>query len=188
MTLTASPFSIDPLPLGGGFMLEPVSASHVPALWAVVDRDRECLRRTLSWLDRIQTEAECGQSMAALVDRCRQGASCYFAMVVEGVAAGLIGLDDCQSGTGEAELAWWLGVPYQGRGLTTRAGRVMLDLAWQRFGRQGLFLDMLPDNQPSRRVAEKLGFREQPEPAPPLEMYGAWRTRVRYHLARPQQT
>jgi len=177
----------DRLPLDIQLALEPVSLDHVPSLWHVVKRDRDVFRHTLSWLDGIPTQDACAQSMVSLVERWDRGEVFYFSLVVEGNAAGLIGLDMAGVAPMDAELAYWLGTHCQGRGIATRAGHAVLDLAWQALARQSLYLDVLPHNLASRRVAEKLGFREDAEAAPALDMYGQQRMRLRYRLQRPMR-
>ena len=175
----------DRLPLDSQLALEPVSLDHVLSLWRVVERDRHVFRRTLSWLDGIPTQSACAQSMASLIERWDRGEAFYFSLVLEGEAAGLIGLDLAGAAPMDAELAYWLGTHGQGRGIVTRAGHAVLDLAWQVLARQSLYLDVLPHNLASRRVAEKLGFREDAEVAPALDMYGQQLGRIRYRLQRP---
>lgn len=62
---------------------------------------------------------------------------------------------------GSAEIGYWLGPAARGRGLMTRAVRLALDHA---FAEDGLALDRVlwtayVGNEPSRRVAERAGFR-----------------------------
>jgi RimJ/RimL family protein N-acetyltransferase len=61
---------------------------------------------------------------------------------------------------GFAEIGYWVAAGARGRGIATRATRLLAD--WAR-GELGLTrIEILPhkDNEPSRRVAEKAGFRD----------------------------
>jgi RimJ/RimL family protein N-acetyltransferase len=76
-----------------------------------------------------------------------------------GVAAGYVQATVRRTATGdEAELAWVIGAPWQGRGFATSATQLIL--AWlheQGVGRVAAFIH--PSNTPSQRVALRLGLR-----------------------------
>ena len=76
-----------------------------------------------------------------------------FAVTAGGVFEGVVSvsLDD-------GVLGYWMRRDGRGRGLMTRAVRLVVD--WARGeGVERLFLTTHPDNVPSQRVAEKAGFR-----------------------------
>lgn len=82
-----------------------------------------------------------------------------FAIEVEGQAVGGIGL---VLGTDidrlSAELGYWLGETYWGRGIASDAVRVFVDDAFTRFGLVRIFSLTFADNAASIRVLEKSGF------------------------------
>lgn len=62
-------------------------------------------------------------------------------------------------GNGEAELGYWVGVPFWGNGYATSANRRIMDFAFDRAGLDRLFARPLCRNRASCRVLEKVGFR-----------------------------
>jgi len=62
-------------------------------------------------------------------------------------------------GNGEAELGYWVGVPFWGNGYATSANRRILEVAFDRIGLDRLFARPLERNIASCRVLEKVGFR-----------------------------
>ncbi len=79
-----------------------------------------------------------------------------------GLPVGSTGLHfhtDLVTGEGEAELGYWLGVPYWGRGLIPEASREMLRHAFEDLGLDRIWCGHYTGNGKSRRVQEKLGFR-----------------------------
>ena len=66
--------------------------------------------------------------------------------------------DDAEMSPGEAEIGFWLGVPYWGRGLMPEAVRALLHLAFDRLGITAVWCSYFEGNQRSRRVQEKCGF------------------------------
>jgi 8-oxo-dGTP diphosphatase len=58
-----------------------------------------------------------------------------------------------------AELGYWIGESYRGRGLAAEAARAMLTLAFETLDLSEVFASARPDNAASLRVLETLGLR-----------------------------
>ena len=83
-----------------------------------------------------------------------------FAIVVEGVAVGGIGLifhDDIYHRS--AELGYWLGEAYWGRGLVTEAVCGVVEWGFANFDIARIYAGVLEWNPASARVLEKAGFQ-----------------------------
>ena len=80
-----------------------------------------------------------------------------------GLPIGSIGLhhNDLASKEDEAELGYWIGVPYWGRGLMPEAAREMLRHAFVDLGLARVWCGYYDGNEKSKRVQEKLGFTYQ---------------------------
>lgn len=61
----------------------------------------------------------------------------------------------------EAELGYWLGKPFWGRGIMPEAVREMLRHAFEDLGMQRIWCAYYEGNEKSKRVQEKVGFRYQ---------------------------
>jgi RimJ/RimL family protein N-acetyltransferase len=68
-------------------------------------------------------------------------------------ACGVTALDD------QAELGYWLGVPYWGNGYATEALHAVIDYAFTDLGHEALNAGARVTNPASRRVLEKCGFQ-----------------------------
>ena len=64
------------------------------------------------------------------------------------------------AGTRRLETGSWLGLPLQGQGLGTRMRRMMCALAFDGLGLDAVTSSAWDDNAASRRVSEKVGYRE----------------------------
>jgi ribosomal-protein-alanine N-acetyltransferase len=60
-----------------------------------------------------------------------------------------------------ANLGYWMGQRYAGKGLMTEAVATLLPFAFERLGLHRIHAAFLPHNMASRRVLEKNGFREE---------------------------
>ena len=74
---------------------------------------------------------------------------------------GSIGLhhNDLAKKEDEAELGYWLGVPYWGRGLVPEASRELLRHAFEELGMESVSARALSKNARSCHVLQKAGFR-----------------------------
>jgi RimJ/RimL family protein N-acetyltransferase len=82
------------------------------------------------------------------------------AVTEAGEVAGAIGLRvNDQSRTGH--IGYWCAPQARGRGVTTRALRLVSRYGLEQLGLQRLELITDPDNRASQRVAEKVGFRRE---------------------------
>lgn len=81
-----------------------------------------------------------------------------------GLPVGSIGLhfhSDLAEKDDEAELGYWLGVPYWGQGLVPEASRELLRYAFENLTLSRVWCGYFDGNEKSKRVQEKLGFKFQ---------------------------
>lgn len=92
-------------------------------------------------------------------------ASETYAIVLKetGLPVGSIGFhhNDLAPGEDEAELGYWIGVPYWGRGLVPEASKEMLRHAFEDLKLKRVWCGYYEGNEKSKRVQEKLGFKHQ---------------------------
>ena len=96
-----------------------------------------------------------------------------------GLPVGSIGLhhNDLASNEDEAELGYWIGVPYWGRGLVPEAAREVLRHAFEDLNLARVWCGYYEGNEKSKRVQEKLGFRfQRKSEAVPVPQMGETRT------------
>jgi RimJ/RimL family protein N-acetyltransferase len=85
----------------------------------------------------------------------RDGEAC-FVIALDGAAIGVCGVEPREDG---AELGYWLGVSYWGRGFATEAARAVIDHAFGDLEHDTLQSGARVSNPASRRVLEKCGFQ-----------------------------
>lgn len=88
---------------------------------------------------------------------------------------------------GEAELGYWIGVPFWGRGLIPEAAEAVLTHAFSSLGMHTVWCGYYEGNEKSRRVGQKCGFQchhiERDKPCPLL---GELRTEYVTRLTREE--
>jgi ribosomal-protein-alanine N-acetyltransferase len=83
-----------------------------------------------------------------------------------------------------ANLGYWMGEAYAGRGLMSEAVGALLPFYFDTLGLHRLHAAFLPHNIASRRVLEKNGFREEGYAEHYLQIDGKWADHVLFALTR----
>ena len=147
-------------PLSDGVVaLRPGHDDDVPARVAAIDGDPEIT----AWLELIPqpyTETEAMAWVAATRAMWRDGSASPFAVTASGDVVGGVGVNWIDREQAVGDVGYWLRRTERGNGYTTRAVRVASRWAFER-GCERLQLRADVENEPSRRVAERAGFRRE---------------------------
>ena len=101
----------------------------------------------------------------------RQGVSLAITLAATGTLTGAISLMDMEAGH-QAELGYWLGVPYWNQGICTEAGRALVEFAQGTLSLTRLHARHLSRNPASGRVLLKLGFVHEETRKNDVEKWG----------------
>ena len=109
----------------------------------------------------------------------RAGRVLPFVVTYDGVLVGQLTIGGVQYGSLRgAHIGYWVGEEFAGRGIIPTAVALATDHAFTAMRLHRVEISMRPENGPSRRVTEKLGFRFEGERPSYLHIDGQWR----YHL------
>lgn len=157
---------------------------------------RAVRRRNVDWLTRweprrIPGQADVVENRDAFAARCsarsrewQLGTGYGFGIFTEdGAFAGEINLSSVQRGPFQnAYVGYWIDEKYAGKGYTPEAVVVGARFAFEELGLHRLQIAIIPRNQASRRVVEKLALREEGVALRYLEINGVWEDHVRYAI------
>lgn len=94
---------------------------------------------------------------------------------------GAITLDNIRRGPAQAgTLGYWIGTPFARQGYMREAIEAVVHYAFERLDLSRLEAACLPENDPSRRLLEKCGFKYEGVAQSYLQINGRWRTHVLY--------
>lgn len=79
-----------------------------------------------------------------------------------------------------ATLGYWMGEPYAGKGYMTRAVRAACAYAFEKRGFHRIEAACLPTNEPSKRLLERVGFKQEGYARSYLNINGQWRDHLLY--------
>ena len=80
------------------------------------------------------------------------------------------------------EVAYWIDENFAGRGITPTAVAMVVDHCFLVMGLHRLVASIRPDNAASRRVVEKLAFRNEGTRVREVHIDGAWRDHICYAI------
>ncbi|WP_255523263.1 GNAT family N-acetyltransferase [Blastococcus sp. TML/M2B] len=120
---------------------------------------------------------------AALARRARAGITLPFAIRVEGRLAGQVTVDNVVRGALRSGwLGYWIDREVAGRGMASLAVALVCDHAFGPVGLHRLQADIRPENGPSQRLVERLGFTREGVLRRYLDIDGEWRDHLAYAL------
>ena len=136
----------------------------------------------LPWRDR-HTPAHYRAMRRAVSRRARLGTSLPFAIRVDGRLAGQVTIDNVVRGAlRSGYLGYWIDRSVAGRGMASLAVALVCDHAFGPVGLHRLQADIRPENLPSQRLVERLGFQLEGRLRRLLDIDGDWRDHLSYAL------
>jgi ribosomal-protein-serine acetyltransferase len=173
--------------LGDGVEIRTLTPDDAEASFELVAANRDRLRPWMIWEPQTLSPAD----SRAFIERCLASETDIEGngIWVDGRLGGGIGLR-VDTGDSAAEIGYWIGSEFGGRGIVTRACRRFFDFAFDDLGLHRMELCAATGNTRSRAVAERLAMRQEgvlrdgvatPEGFKDLVIYGLldheWRAR-----------
>ncbi|WP_086428445.1 GNAT family N-acetyltransferase [Staphylococcus cornubiensis] len=133
--------------------------AYAPALYKVVDQNRDHLKTFLPWAETISSVEDEKTFMQQTLILVAEGKALYFFIYKKDQLIGTIDLHAWNDKVRKAEVGYWLAKSENGQGITTAAVRKLCDIAFTDYNLNKLELRANVHNIGSNRVAEKAGFR-----------------------------
>jgi ribosomal-protein-serine acetyltransferase len=140
------------------FLLRPLVEADAEELHSLIEANRRRLAQWLRWAatqtigDTVgfirETEAQADRN-----DGFQRG------IVIDERLAGVIGFIGVDWENRSTSLGYWLSAAHEGRGVMTRAVRIMVDHALQAWELNRVEIRVAAENRRSRAIPERLGFR-----------------------------
>lgn len=156
--------------------LRALAEGDAPGLWPLLSDGR--LTPFLAWEPHRSIEETEGM-VAALIEAQQAGMGFHWVASHAGQIVGLVSLIDVRRQhrcwtLNRAELAYWIGLPYQGQGYATEAAAVVAEFGFARLQLHKIRVYHAADNPASGRTIEKLGFRFVGEEKEAFQKDGIW--------------
>ncbi|MGI8745972.1 MAG: GNAT family N-acetyltransferase [Bryobacteraceae bacterium] len=146
------------LPIRESAYLQIMEERHAEAVYSVVDKDRERLRKWLPWVDRT-TEAEYTREFIhGALEQFARNEGLSAAIWVAGRVAGGIGFHQISWLSKHVEMGYWISSEFEGRGIVTGASRAMIDYAFTQWKLNRVEIRCATGNARSVAIPKRLGF------------------------------
>jgi ribosomal-protein-serine acetyltransferase len=147
--------------LGDGVTLRLLEERDAAALFGLIDANRTRLRQWLPWVDNEQSPETTRRFLRSAQRQLEDNRGGQYAIAAHGQLAGVVGQHPIDWANRACNVGYWLGAAYEGRGLMTRACRVLVTYAFSEQGLRRVEIRAAPTNRRSRAIPERLGFRQE---------------------------
>jgi ribosomal-protein-serine acetyltransferase len=145
--------------LGNGVVLKLLRRRHARGLYVLTDRNRERLRPWLPWVDRVHGIAGTLNFIEQGLGQANNSAGFQSGIWVDGDLSGVVGTHRIDWENRSTGLGYWIDGAQEGRGIVTRCVATVLDYLFITLSLHRVEIRAATDNQRSRAVPERLGFR-----------------------------
>lgn len=139
--------------------LRPHEMCYAEMLFALTERNQAHLSAWQSWASETSLESQKAFVKQALYGFA-EGRSLEMGIWYRGQLVGAIGLHDIDEADSKGEIGYWLDAAMQGKGIVTRACRIMTSYAFTHYALHRVEIHCAAGNQRSRAVPERLGFTQ----------------------------
>lgn len=135
---------------------------HAEELNALIMENYEHIREWSAWLkDREHSLERTQDFIRRNLKHFAENEGFEICIWHRGKIAGQIGYNYLDWNDRRTEIGYWLGASFQGKGLVTKACRVLINHAFNELKLNRVEMRCGVENKKSRRLPERLGFREE---------------------------
>ncbi|MBO1437242.1 GNAT family protein [Meiothermus sp. CFH 77666] len=134
---------------------------HAEALYNLIMQNREHLGRWLPWIDEYNTVNSLYYYIRDSLEAFSKGTELPLTVWHQSELAGMVGLYEIRLHHRKAQIGYWLGESFQGKGLIYRSIRALLAHAFTELGLGRVEIQVASHNPRSRAVPERLGFKPE---------------------------
>jgi ribosomal-protein-serine acetyltransferase len=127
-------------------------------MYQLINRSREHLRSWLPWVDGVTSEDDVKAFINISLDQVESGRGAHYALFHQGKMAGVTGFHPIDWPNRNAEIGYWLGEEFLGKGIVTRAAGILLHEGFCELGLNRIEIRCATENVRSRAVAKRLGM------------------------------
>lgn len=127
-------------------------------LFKLIDSNRTMLKQWFPWPDFTKTPADSENFIKSQLLAYANNTILPIAVCYQGELVGMSDLHAINQDQRSAEIGYWLAKKYQGLGIMSKATKALISLGIKQYDLHVIRIAAEVDNQPSRAIAERLGF------------------------------
>lgn len=141
-----------------GLVLRLLEPRHAEALFGLIDRNRDSLGYWFPWVEGTKTVADSRAFIRLQLEKFVKDNGFQLGIWLNGELTGTIGLNYILSQFRCAEIGYWLGSEYEGRGVMTKACRYLCGYLFDELNLNRVEIRCAETNAKSRAIPERLSF------------------------------
>jgi len=143
------------IPVDHELRLRELGRDDAPAMFDIIEKNRDYLLRWLPDFEYIKTAADYADFLQDLATGRQEEKECGFGIELHQKLVGHISLHNMVQ---SADMCYWVDKQHCGRGIATRAVRALTKFAFEELGLKRVALVIEPANIASNQVASKAGY------------------------------
>ena len=147
-----------PHPIHADLRLLAPHAAQARELFALIQNNLSHLQQWLSWPTLMKTPLDVAIFLNTAARHNRAGTALILLLQYQDKICGVLSYNDFQAHDCSANIGYWLGEAYQGRGIISSALPVLMRHGFQDLGLKQVFIRVAEGNAKSAAVAKRLGF------------------------------
>lgn len=160
----------------GDVTLRPIRVRDAKVLERELMENRSWLRKWEATNPYAPMSFDTRASIRSLLSHARSGNGLPFVVEHAGELAGQLNVSSITWGSlSSATIGYWVGQQFAGKSITPTAVALATDFCFQQLGLHRMEICIRPENAPSLRVVEKLGFRYEGLRRRFIHINGDWR-------------
>jgi ribosomal-protein-serine acetyltransferase len=134
---------------------------HAEELFALTNESRMYLREWLPWLDNNTSLEDTKGFIRSSLKQFAKNNGFQLGIWFQGKLVGVIGYHSIEWVNRTTSIGYWLGEPFQRRGLATKACQSLTDYAFRGLRLNRVEIRCATGNNRSRNIPKRLGFKEE---------------------------
>jgi ribosomal-protein-serine acetyltransferase len=145
-------------PVNDRIHLRLLTLQDADAVFQLTDTSRQYLREWLPWVDSTRSVDDTRRFIQFSLNQLAANNGFQVGVCYRGELVGCLGLHGIDWQHRLTSVGYWLGEPFQGRGIMTDAVRAVVNIAFDEYQLNRVEIRAAVDNRKSRAIPERLGF------------------------------
>lgn len=144
------------IPIDGSLSLRQVTEDDAEPIFQLINASRGVLS---AWMPFVRNTKGSQDTLAYIHSAMRDGQKCLVCGIVEnGNLVGMCGFNEISEPNRSANIGYWLGIKFLGRGIMERSVKALVDYGFSQMGLNRIAISCATGNFRSAKVAVKCGF------------------------------
>ncbi len=135
--------------------------SYAEEIFKLIDNNRPHLKEWLDWVDDTKTAGDVQNFIKMNLAGFSEDKKLLLSIIYKGKIAGTVSFNEIDRSVNVGEIGYWLAKEYNGLGIMLRSVKKVIDIGFNDMGLNKIEIHAVTENQKSRAIPEKLGFKQE---------------------------